>query len=186
MRKSPRRHIVRQHKREGYLVRSYTRGRGIGQQTGVIKRRIENKPKSFTVNFKYSDRKGDGESVIVIATDYQKALDEAFEEKTDPREPIEVEVIHPSIGRMLRILARGAGKVAVLGAKYTYIAGKTVSREAAHVVAKSYREMRVRRLIEKCYSPDRRIRIQARTRLKLLYPEMYAIADFSKERPRRA
>ena len=180
-RKSPVRHHVRSHTRNGSRVTSYVRGRGI--QTALItKRRIVGKPKSFTVNFKYSNRKGDGESVIVIAKNYQDTLDEAFEEKRDSRQPISVEVIHPSSGTMLRIMARGVGKAVKLGAKYTYIAGKTVSAEAAHAVAKSYRELRLRRLIDEAYSTDRVTRIVARGKLKKRYPEIYKICDFSKEK----
>jgi len=75
----------------------------------------------------------------VIARDYQSALDESFEEKHDTREPIEVEIIDPDLGKALRILARGAGKAVALGAKYTYVAGKTVAKEAAFAIARAYR-----------------------------------------------
>ena len=121
---------------------------------------------------------------MVIAKDYQRALDEAFEEKTDPRSPISVEVIDPNIGRMLKILGSGVTKAVKLGAKYTYVAGKTVSREAAHSIASAYREMRTKRLIDECYSVDRRTRILARAQLKQRYPEIYAVCDFSKEKSR--
>lgn len=119
---------------------------------------------------------------MVIAKNYQDALDEAFEEKTDPRQPIEIEIIDPTIGKALRIIAGGVGKAVKLGAKYAYITGKTVGREAAHAVAKSYRELRLRRLIGEAYSTDKVTRVMARAKLKQRYPETYKICDFSKDR----
>lgn len=83
---------------------------------------------------------------------------------------------------MLKIMARGVGKAVKLGAKYSYITGKTVGKEAAHAVAKSYRELRLRRLIDEAYATDRVTRIMARGKLRQRYPEIYAICDFSKER----
>jgi len=182
-RKSPIRHSVKEHTRQGNRVRSYARGQGKAQQSSFTQRRVLKKegPKSFTINFKYSNKPNDGESVVVIARNYQDALDEAWEEKTDPRNPISVEVVDPDIGRALKILGRGVAKAVKLGAKYTYVAGKTVTKEAAHAIAKSYREMRVRRLIDEAYSTDRRIRILARAKLKQKYPEIYSICDFSRE-----
>jgi len=169
--------------RNGSRVASYVRGRGT--QTRLITKRKIGKPKSFTVNFKYSNRKGDGESVVVIASSYDKALDEAFEEKTDPRQPIEIELIDPNIGKALRILAKGAGQAVKLGAKYAWIGAKTITKETAHAVAESYRELRVRRLIDESYSPDRVKRAIARARLKQRYPEIYSMCDFSRERAGR-
>jgi len=180
-RKSPVRHHVRSHIRNRSRVTSYARGRGTATAL-ITKRRVVGKPKSFTVNFKYSNRKGDGESVVVIATSYDKALDEAFEEKTDQRQPIEIEIIDPNIGKALRILAKGAGKAVTLGAKYTYVAGKTVAKEAAFAIARAYRSQKLRRLIEECYSPDQATKAMARAKLRTQYPEIYSVCDFSKER----
>ena len=182
-RKSPRRHSVKSHVRNGYRVSSYVRGQGRTIPT-LIRRKIikTDEPKSYTINFQYSKKKGDGESVVVIAKNYQDALDEAFEEKTDSRNPISIEVIDPDIGKALRIIGKGVGKGIKLGAKYAWIAGKTITKETAHAIAKSYREMRLRRLIDEAYSPDRVTRIRARAKLKLRYPEIYSICDFSKEK----
>ena len=193
-RRTPRRHTVKSHTRAGSRVVSYVRGKGHhSAQTFTRKRVITKEPKSFVVNFKYSEKKGDGESVVVIATDYHKALREAFEERVDTREPIEVEVIHPDIGRMLRIVAQGAkkavkvgaveaGKLTKLGIKYGYAGAKVLGKEAAFAVARAYRSQKVRRLIEECYSPDRATRAMARAKLKTQYPEIYSVCDFSKER----
>ena len=185
-RKSPICHTVKEHTRQGNRVHPYVRGQGKAQQPSFTQRRVLKKesPKSYTINFKYSNKPNDGESVVVIARTYQDALDEAWEEKTDARNPISVEVVDPDIGRALKILGRGVAKAVLLGAKYTYVTGKTVTREAAHAIARSYREMRVRRLIDEAYSTDRRIRILSRAKLKQRYPEIYSICDFSREKVR--
>ncbi|MDH5783034.1 MAG: hypothetical protein OEZ35_05155 [Candidatus Bathyarchaeota archaeon] len=57
-----------------------------------------------------------------------------------------------------------------------------LGKEAALAVAKSYRELKLKRLIEDCYSPDRVTRIIARAKLKKRYPEVYKICDFSREK----
>ena len=180
------RHSVNSYIREGKRVRSHWRGHG-QPKPKITRRRIPQlgvatKPKAYTVNFKYSNKAGDGESVVVIATSYDKALDEAFEEKTDSRNPISVEVIDPDIGKTLKILARGAGQAVKLGAKYTYVAGKTVGKEAAFAIARAYRSQKLRRLIEESYSGDRATRAMARAKLKLQYPEIYNACDFSREK----
>ena len=79
-----------------------------------------------------------------------------------------------------KLCVRGAGKAVKLGAKYSYIAGKTVGKEAAHAVAKSYRELRLKRLIDEAYSPNRTTRVIARAKLKQRYPEIYKICSFSR------
>ena len=137
-----------------------------------------------------SSKSGDGDSVVVISTSYEKALDEAKEERRDTREPISIEIVDPDFERVLRIIVKGAktavkigaretGKLTKLGIKYGYAGAKVLGKEAAHAVAKSYREMRVRRLIDEAYSLDRNTRILARAQLKTRYPEIYAICDFS-------
>ena len=182
-RKSPIRHQVKGHTREGHRVRSFVRGKGSRQvkPTFTTKRSLgkPGKAKSFTVNFKYSNRKGDGESLIVISTDFHKALDEAFEEKKDRREPIEVEVLDPNLGRVLRTIGRGAAKAAYLGTKYTIKGVKALGKEAGEELAKLYRDYRVKKLVETCYDPSRVRRTMARSKLKRLYPEIYSVCDFS-------
>ena len=78
-RKSPIRHPVKGHTRQGNRVHPYVRGKGKTQQPSFTQRRVLKKegPKSFTINFKYSTKPNDGESVVVIAKSYQDALDEA-------------------------------------------------------------------------------------------------------------
>lgn len=184
-RKSPIRHTVHSHIRLGKRVKNYTRGKGTRTLPPFISRRKlikTDKPKSFTINFQYSNKKGDGESVVVIARNYVDALDEAYEEKTDTRIPISVEVIDPDIGRALRVLGREAKAVGEAGLKYGWRTTKALTAEVTHAIANSYREMRVRRLIDECYSPDRVTRIRSRAKLKLRYPEIYSVCDFSKER----
>ena len=118
-------------------------------------------------------------------------MKEAFQEKTDAREPIEVEVIDPNLGRMLRIVAEGAktavkvgakeaGKLTKLGIKYGYAGAKVLGKEAAFAIARAYRSQKLRRLVEECYSPDRATRAIARAKIKTQYPEIYNACDFSK------
>ncbi len=184
-RKSPIRHHVRSYqKKTGDRVSDYVRGKGTRTTPTFTRKKLikTDKPKSFTINFQYSKRKGDGESIVVIARNYSDALDEAFEEKTDSRNPISVEVIDPDLGKALKIIGTGIGKGIKLGAKYAWIAGKTITAETAHAIAKSYRELRLRRLIDEAYSPDKVTRLMARAKLRQRYPEIYSIMDFSKEK----
>lgn len=181
-RKSPIRHSVKSHVRDNKRISSYVRGKGVRTLPSLTSRRKLDKPKSFTINFQYSKKKGDGESVVVIARNYVDALDEAYEEKTDSRIPISVEIIDPNIGRALRILGREAKAVGEAGLKYGWRTTKALTAEVTHAIAKSYRELRLRRLIDEAYSTDRVTRIRARAKLKLRYPEIYSVCDFSKER----
>lgn len=221
-RKSPIHHTVHSHTRLGRRVSDYTRGKGSRvQPTFIRKRRILKKgePKPFTINFKYSDRKGDGESVIVISTSYEKALDEAFEERKINREPVEIEIIDPDFGRVFRAIGSGLSKLGHIGAKYAvkggHIAKQAAIRAAPHVrkglklagkgigkgivygakgvaitgkvaaeeVGKHYRSYELNKLIRDCYDEDRVRRTRARSKLSRLYPDVYDVADFSKDRP---
>ena len=194
-RKSPRRHSVKSHVRSGYRVSSYVRGQGKTIPTLTRRKIIKTgEPKPYTINFVYSRRKGDGESVIVISTSYEKALKEANEERVQKhRTPVEVEIIDPNIGRMLHIVAEGAktavkigareaGKLTKLGIKYGYAGAKVLGKEAAYAIARAYRSQKLRRLIEECYSPDRATRAMARAKLRTQYPEIYSACDFSREK----
>ena len=135
-----RRHHVRAYDRSGKHgkhVKEHMRGSGTPQsverRASRFKRLSEltgGEPKPFTVNFRYSEKKGDGESVIVISRSYQKALDEAFEEKKDQRNPISVEVVDPDFGRIFKAIGSGATRVTKVGAKYA-IKGGHVAKQAA-------------------------------------------------------
>jgi len=152
-RKSPVRHQVSGHVRDGKQIAPFMRGKGSrpkkSQRSRVVGRKVdENLPKNelaFTVNFKYSDEPGDGESIIVIADapgdeldeeTYRMVLDEAFEERVDTRQPIAVEMEDPSLDAVLSFIggqAKKAGayglktikKGARVGAKYAIKAAKT-------------------------------------------------------------
>lgn len=182
-RKKPVRHRVEEHKRGGSTVKSYMRGLGaqLRKPTVSISRyRTSKKPKAWTVNFKYSDKKDDGESFLVIAQNYHRALDEAFEEKTDARDPIELSVIDPSIGEVLHLIGRGAKRAAGVGAKYSIMGGKAVAKKAGSVAVARLRDEIAKGLIKNAYSKDRPTRIIARSRLKVEYPDVYNIMDFSR------
>ena len=211
-RKSPVRHTVRSHTRAGSRVTSYVRGKGHHSTQTFTRRRLIGKPKAYTINFTYSKRKGDGESVVVIASSYEKALAEGFEERKDGREPIEIEIIDPDLGRVFRAIGTGATKLTKIGAKYAVRGGhiakqaaikaaphlykgakkgvsiaakaiKVTGKVAAEELAKSYASWELNRLIEDCYHENRVKRTRARAKLKRLYPDVYDVADFSKDRP---
>lgn len=171
-----------------------------GHGTKIVRRRRMKRltPKSYTINFKYSNRKGDGESVIVISTDYHKALDEAFEEKTDKREPIEVEVIDPALGRVMHAVGSGVKKLGKFGAKYSVkgahlakragiVAGKVALKGVKFAgkpaeVALKQRAIgwQAKKLLTKCYTGSKAEQILARRTLKREFPDVYDICDFSK------
>lgn len=164
-RKPPCKHKVKSHTRKGGIkVQSYTRGSG-SKPYKITKRRVVGKvtdetevgPKPFTVNFMYSKRRGDGESVVVIADTYERALDEAFEEKVDSRWPIEVEIVDPSLGAVLKFIGEGAKRVggltlkgirkmkpkvqaaARIGAKYAMRGGHIAKQKALAIATAGYR-----------------------------------------------
>ena len=104
MRKSPIKHKVSSFTRNGKPVDAYLRGSGTKSVKKLAKPTVgkSNKPKGYTIIFTFSKKKGDKETVKVIASSYMKALDEAFEEKLDERIPVEIVIIDPSIGEILR------------------------------------------------------------------------------------
>lgn len=158
-RRSPVKHGVSGYTRkDGTKVGGHTRGFGTGprkpQRSRVVGKPEEDiKIHGYVVNFKYSDRPGDGESVLAISDqkretimeDYKEIIDEAWEERVDTRVPISVEIVDPSLGEIIKIMSEkvkdtikwGAPKVkkAVgIGAKYgikaTMIAGSTAKKVA--------------------------------------------------------
>jgi hypothetical protein len=209
-RKHPIKHIVKGHKKtDGTIVRTYKRGAGgkvVKTKKGGPAMAIG--PKAFTANFIYSNKKDDGESVVVIADSYASALDEAYEERTSRRTPIAVDLIDPSISSVLSFIGNTAkeaatrgvqairkhGETAVkLGAKYAVKGGnvafdvakkgtkagaQALKATATEYVSKVEQE-NVRKLINAAYSSDRIKRNAARTTIKNFYPEVYDIMDFS-------
>lgn len=198
-------------------MNTYTRGKGSRRVSPFTRRRLIGHPKAYTCNFTYAP--GQGESVVVISTTYERALREAFEERKDPRQPISVEVIDPDFGRVFRAMGSGLSKVAGIGAKYAIrgghiakqaairakphlakgvkIAGRGIKKgvvitakgvavtgkAAAEEVGLHYRSRELNKLIQDCYDANRVRRTRARYKLKRLYPDIYDVADFSKDRP---
>lgn len=223
-RKSPHKHTVSGHKRRGKWVQPFDRGRGTRplkvRRSRVVggKGDLPTNELAFTVNFKYSDKPGDGESVIVIADapgdkldakTYRRVLGEAFEEKVDTREPIEVDMIDPSLGAVLSFIGKAAKKAgafglkaikkgAEVGAKYGIRAVKAGTRlgakgaraaargvkvgltESSKLALYEIERARTRMLIRQCYSEDPIERRSARIALKRLFPDIYDICDFSR------
>jgi len=177
-RKSPIRHKVRSYIRKGKRVRSYVRGKGSKTKTSAKKKigKTLVRPKAFTVNFKYSNRKGDGESVIVIARNYNEALKEGFEEKVDTRKPIEVEVIDPTLGQALRFIGGKLKSASKLSAKYSVKGLKFIGKQTK-IHARDYM---IKHYIRNAYSPDRTVRTFARYKLRHDYPEVWNVMDISR------
>jgi hypothetical protein len=130
-------------------------------------------PKAYTVNFKYSEKKGDGESVVVIARDYPHAVEEAIEEKVDPRHPVELEVIDPTIGQVLKVIGKGVKKATEVGAKYAFKGAKKAVKMAG---SNAY----IMFLIRQSYSRDVGMRTLARSKLRKNYPDVYNVMDWSR------
>ena len=130
-RKSPIEHTVKSHSRLGNPVRAFTRGQGSRPQKPQRSRVVGEKSLptnelAFTVNLTYSDKPGDGESVIVIADapgdqldeeTYRMVLDEAFEERVDTRPPIAIEMEDPSLDAVLSFIGEHAKKAGAYGLK---------------------------------------------------------------------
>jgi hypothetical protein len=175
MRKSPIKHQVRSHKRKGKAVRSYVRGHGAKTQSHVANPTIKpkNKPKGFTVILTYSKDPKDKEVIKVIATSYTRAIDEAFEEKTDKRIPIEIRVIDPSIGEVLR----WAGSKALEYGKKAAVAAGHYTKEK---LKEQYSDVKIKMLIDQAYSTNRGTRLLARAKLRRDHPEVWNVMDISR------
>lgn len=218
-RKSPVEHDVNGHTRGGKQVRSYRRGHGSHPQRSRQSVVVGGKPVAddtpmgvhpFTFNFTYSDKPGDGESVVVISDNYEDAVDEAFEEKVDPRHPISFEAIDPDLGAVLDYISLGAKKAGQyglkgiraagkLGAKFA-VAGGHVAKQAAIAGAKGglkvlkgtarlglyeIEKAKVRRMLKQAFSKDKVEATAARAALKSVFPDIYDVCSFSRDQPKR-
>ena len=128
MRKSPYKHKVKQHRRQNRTVHSYKRGKGsqpayrkpFVSRGPMVKRSLTkptDKPKAYTINFTYSKKKGDGESIVLVAPSYEEALAEAWEERESNRNPIEIELVDPDLGAALSFIRSSAVKAGQYGLK---------------------------------------------------------------------
>lgn len=151
-RKRPVKHVVRGHRKsDGTVVHTYQRGKGAKPPMPIHDGpAMSVGPKAFTANFTYSNKKGDGESVVVIASSYAAALDEAYKERVSKRVPIAVDLIDPSISSVLSFIGNTAKdavskgiqgikkygeKATKLGAKYA-VKGGNVAFDLAKKEAK--------------------------------------------------
>ena len=167
-RKSPVVHDVTGYtKSDGTRVSGYVRGRrqGIPLHKGkVVKGKTfnddtEGPPEAWDVTFKY--RGGGKETVTVIAPSYEKAMDEAFEErKRQTEKPFSIEIVDPGLWGAISGVLRGAGKRAKFTVKKHVIMG----------------------LVKDAYSDDKVKRVGARIALKQTHPEIFNLCDFSREK----
>ena len=182
-RKSPTVHRVKPHTRGGKKVSTYIRGtRHLNPLH--LSNPVLNKPKGYTVTLVYSNKLFDHEKQEVIATSYTRAIDEAFENKHDPRTPIEISVIDPSLGEIIHWAGEHAKKYGEIAGKKTFeygkkaaIAGTNYAMTKAKEIASDYQ---AKRLIEQSYSPNRGTRTLARTKLQRDYPEVWRTMDISR------
>jgi len=219
-RRSPVKHGVSGYTRkDGTKISGHTRGSGTRtKRSRVVGRVVDDDTPigvhAFTTNFTYSDKPGDGESVITISNNYPDAIDEAWEERMDPRIPIAVETIDPDIGAALKWVGKRVrsavkwGKPRIveatkLGARYavraTMTTGKTIGRvakataisgvegakELGRLTAFGVQKELIHNLLKLCYQKDKAKRIAARIALRDRYPEVYDMCDFSREGGRR-
>jgi len=170
-RKSPIKHKVSSHIRNGKRVKSYNRGSG-AKITRKLSKPTLGKPKGYTVKLRYSKKPRDLETVKVIATSYKRAIDEAFEEKIDKRLPIEIVVIDPSIGEIIH----WAGSRAL---KYGKVVAKKTGHMAKEKLKSEYSDYKIRQLIDQAYSPNRAIKTLARYKLQTQHPKVWDVMDIS-------
>lgn len=182
-RKSPVRHKVSSYTRKGKRIQGYMRGEGARNYSKLAKPKV-NKPKGFTVKLRYSKKPHDIETVKVIATSYKRAIDEAFEEKLDKRHPIEIEVVDPSIGEIIKWAGNRAAKygkkAVVAGGKLAKSAAVAGGQFAKEKLKESYSDWEVKQWIDQAYSPNKGTRMLARAKLRQNRPDVYDLMDFSK------
>lgn len=171
-RKSPLKHKVNSYTRNGKKVTSYVRGKGT-KSSKKSANPTPVKPKGYTVTLRYSKKAHDIEVVKVIATSYQRAVDEALEEKVDSRQPIEMEIVDPSIGEIIR----WAGSRTLEAGERAVRAG---GRYAKSKLRESYDDWEARKLVDQAYSPNKAVRMVARSKLKNKFPLVWDVMDISR------
>lgn len=160
MRKSPVRHQVNSYTRNGTRIRAYLRGSGRKKLTAIANPTLS--PKGYVVNFTFPDKTK--ETVKVISTSYNAAIDEAFEEKVSKQEPVEIHIIDPSLGEIVSWARQRVSTTA-----------KKVWSEAK----KAHHDYQTRELIRKAYSSDPVTKAFARSKLKSEHPEVWDVMDIS-------
>lgn len=172
-RNSPIIHRVKSYVRNGKTVRPYTRGIRKHRPNLHLANPNLRKPQGYAVTLRYSDKPRDLEKIDVIATDFKRAIDEAFEEKKDVRLPVEIVVVDPSIGEVLHWVGSHALKYGREAASKAYNATKDK-------VKSSVSDWETKRLIEQAYSPKRGVRILARSKLRRDHPDVWKMMDVSR------
>ena len=75
------------------------------------------------MNFTYSGRRGDGESVVVFADSYRNALSKANQERSRIDFPLRVEMVDPDTKTMLSFVGSVKKTSKEAGAEYDVIGG---------------------------------------------------------------
>lgn len=196
-RKSPIRHRVSAHIREGHHIVSYMRGHGSrnpclrrtvlddddhycevkGKAVGVHCGKCdhsesfdspEHEQRLYTVSFKYED--GRSETIKTVARSPRQALRFADRRRERDDRPTEV-VVKNRIGAIIGRIAAGVVKVAKRVAK-TYREAREKYREIME------RDPKLDSLITRSYSDSPTERLRARAQLRKEYPQIYEELQF--------
>ena len=120
----------------------------------------------------------------------KEVLDEAFENRHDPRIPIEVIVVDPSIGEIIHWAGEHARKYGEIAAKKSIEYGtKAAAAGASYAISKakeSANDYQTKRLIDQAYSPYHGIRTLARAKLQRDHPEIWRAMDLSRDNQYRS
>lgn len=179
MRKSPVRHVVHAHTREGYPVTNFQRGKGEHEiQTTSPRDLFESSRKMreegssretwevYTITFYYS--KGRKEKVTVVAEDSDDALNHALKIRKQSLKPIRM-TVKDGIISVTSTLVGGAAeftqKMADVGRKHRIEQIKMDS-------------VQIEKLVKMTESQNKYEASMARKELKEKYPEIYAQIAF--------
>ena len=179
-RKSPIRHSVKAHVREGYRVSNYVRGKGSRvEQTFTSRRKIlkTDEARHYVVLFKYGD--GTSEELKTIARSPMEAVLEADELRVSSLRPTQV-IVKNQVGKILKKL----GKEALKALRWTIIQTWKAGREASIALARYVDDKKAERLIREAYSKDPGVAISAKVKLKRSHPVYYELA-FMRPTPKR-
>ena len=120
-------------------------------------------PEAWSITFNYKD--GGKETVTVIAPSYEKAMDEAFEErKRKSEKPASIKIVDPGVWKSIMGALKASGTYATKRARY------------------ALRKQIIMGMLQDAYTDDPVRRRAARIALRKEFPEVYEMCDFSRER----
>jgi hypothetical protein len=130
---------------------------------------IPKRPEGFSAKMFY--RKGRPETVQVIADSFPNAIAEALEERTRTSVPERIDIQDPSLGEVFSFIKKATVKT---GQAMLKVGGHTFKYTQS-----KWNESSLKKLIRNCYSSDESVRLVARQKLKMQYPDVYDKCSFS-------